>query len=422
MSQPARLRVLVVLLVLGLAGTAGGLLVHGSGSARQTACAPRGADPDAGTHAAGGLYRGPLESISPACRESPGHPESFADLARANSSLASRRVAPGTSLKPGAYRRRGVAGRRPADRRRRVAAAAATTPLHRQRHRLRHHQGLDAPGPARPQRPHHRLRPRRRGQPLRGDVQRRHLEVDRQRGDVDARSATGCPRRSSAAWRGRSADGGTLIALTGDDAFGGDAMPGLGVYYSRDGGATWKHAHRRARRRARLQDGGRPDATRQGLRGDRRRAVPLDRRRRELHQRQPAHRRPVPRRTAPASRRRSRTASWPTWSPTSSCRARERADARRQARRRDGGRGLAGRQQAQRRRRRCSRPATASTSRRPARPGSFTNTRHGGQLAAGAAVRDRPADPGADRPHRAGHRQRRRRRTTTSSTRSSRTP
>src|SRR3954471_18883570 len=39
-----------------------------------------------------------------------------------------------------------------------------------------------------------------------------------------------------------SAGGGTLLALTGDRAFGGDTYAGLGVYRSTDEGKTWKHS------------------------------------------------------------------------------------------------------------------------------------------------------------------------------------
>ncbi|TML08608.1 MAG: hypothetical protein E6G41_01790, partial [Actinobacteria bacterium] len=49
------------------------------------------------------MYVGPRAAESP-CGDRPGHPESFADLARANSARAARTVAPGTRLKPGAFR------------------------------------------------------------------------------------------------------------------------------------------------------------------------------------------------------------------------------------------------------------------------------------------------------------------------------
>src|SRR3954471_6191043 len=45
---------------------------------------------------------------------------------------------------------------------------------------------------------------------------------------------------SGLAWS--PADGGTLLVLTGDRAFGGDTYAGLGVYRSSDEGKTWKHS------------------------------------------------------------------------------------------------------------------------------------------------------------------------------------
>src|SRR4051794_20736572 len=49
------------------------------------------------------MYAGPRAAELP-CGDRPGHPESFADLARANGARAARSVAPGTRLKPGAFR------------------------------------------------------------------------------------------------------------------------------------------------------------------------------------------------------------------------------------------------------------------------------------------------------------------------------
>src|SRR4051794_24928848 len=51
-----------------------------------------------------GLYTGPRET-EPPCGDVPGgHPESFGELAKANGSLLTKQVAPGTAIKPGAYR------------------------------------------------------------------------------------------------------------------------------------------------------------------------------------------------------------------------------------------------------------------------------------------------------------------------------
>ena len=89
-----------------------------------------------------------------------------------------------------------------------------------------------------------------------------------------------CGSRPTAATRGRSigdglptqvvsgiawtpADGGTLIVLTGDNAFGGDIDRRASASTApTDGGATLDARGRRARRRARLQARRRPDATR----------------------------------------------------------------------------------------------------------------------------------------------------------------
>src|SRR4051812_36736916 len=49
------------------------------------------------------FYRGPAHEV-PCAEGAGGHPESFADLAVANSSRLTRTVAPGTQIKPGAYR------------------------------------------------------------------------------------------------------------------------------------------------------------------------------------------------------------------------------------------------------------------------------------------------------------------------------
>ena len=67
-------------------------------------------DPDAAKRAGGSaasLYAGPGEAKGQAPEGGPcghRHPESFRDLALANSSQASRSVAPGTQLRAGAYR------------------------------------------------------------------------------------------------------------------------------------------------------------------------------------------------------------------------------------------------------------------------------------------------------------------------------
>jgi hypothetical protein len=50
-----------------------------------------------------GLFSGPAENPEAECAAPGRHPESFADLAKANSTRISRTVAPGTEVKTGAY-------------------------------------------------------------------------------------------------------------------------------------------------------------------------------------------------------------------------------------------------------------------------------------------------------------------------------
>src|SRR4051812_30605542 len=52
----------------------------------------------------GGLFAGPEGNEAVERCDKPGHPEFFDDLAKANSSLMTRQVAPGTQIKPGAQR------------------------------------------------------------------------------------------------------------------------------------------------------------------------------------------------------------------------------------------------------------------------------------------------------------------------------
>ncbi len=83
---------------------------------------------------------------------------------------------------------------------------------------------------------------------------------------------------------------GTLIAVTGDNAFGGDTYGGLGVFRSINGGNTWKRSRGVPQRRAWAS---RPPWTRPtqvDLRGHRRRPLPLNDAGRTLPQRRSAHR------------------------------------------------------------------------------------------------------------------------------------
>src|SRR5436305_11685515 len=102
------------LLALVLAAAALGVCRPWSGSApvragaqcRQSAHASEaehGREKARGQSPVAAMYSGPA-GVESSCRDRPGHPESFADLARANGAIAARSIAPGTQLKAGAFR------------------------------------------------------------------------------------------------------------------------------------------------------------------------------------------------------------------------------------------------------------------------------------------------------------------------------
>ncbi|MCW2968374.1 MAG: hypothetical protein JWM71_2146 [Solirubrobacteraceae bacterium] len=253
MSKILRLRFVAPLLVLVCAVIAAGLLLGGGGEsskARETACALgklRSSTPDASRATTGtvanGLYSGPpreVETDAGPCGDQPGHPETFADLSRANSSRASRSVAPFTAIKPGAYRA-GIAGARALDAVGGPWAPYGSTPLVGNDTRYDKTQGSTLEG-------------------LPGLSGRTTSFTRDAAGNLYAATSNGGIWESSdnaGSWKSigdalptqvvsgvawTSANGGTLVVLTGDDAFGGDSVPGLGVYYTRDGGKTWSHA------------------------------------------------------------------------------------------------------------------------------------------------------------------------------------
>ena len=136
-----------------------------------------------GRRRASALFAGP-EPVEPCGGESPGgQPEPFGDLAKANSGIVAKSVAPGTAIKAGAYRAAvrqraelptvGEAGR-----------PFGTPPLQSYRTDYDTTRGSTCGGPRGPVRPGHRHRAGRRRRPLRGHLQRRHLAVRGQRRHV----------------------------------------------------------------------------------------------------------------------------------------------------------------------------------------------------------------------------------------------
>jgi hypothetical protein len=214
-----------------------------TGDLKAESAAPAG-EPDAGeattgagASSDGGFFDGPAHEVP--CAEGPGHPESFADLARANSSRLTRTVAPGTRIKPGAYR--AALGERAAlDIVGGPWQAYGKPPLVSNKTEYDTTNGSTNEGL--------------------GDLSGR-VNAFATDGTGTTYAAVsnggiwkstdqqhwtsigdGLPTQvvSGIAWT--SAGGGTLIVLTGDLAYGGDTYAGLGVYRSADGGATWKHS------------------------------------------------------------------------------------------------------------------------------------------------------------------------------------
>lgn len=162
-------------------------------------------------------------------------PESVDDMTRANSARAARSVAPGTALKPGAYR----AAVHAADA---LPTSGGTwqpyggTPLHAD---LADYGGTEGFA----------------------DISGRATQFARDtNGSLFVAASNGgiwqsddngqnwhsiadqLPTQvvSGVAWT--PASGGSLVVLTGDNAYGGDTYAGLGVYRSNDDGASWQHA------------------------------------------------------------------------------------------------------------------------------------------------------------------------------------
>jgi hypothetical protein len=247
---------LVALLLLVVAGAAFGAaaLRHRGTAPQRRAAAPcqrheeaateagreRGG---AGTRGAGGraaLYAGPAAQ-EPPCGDRPGLPESFADLAKANSSIAARAVAPGTQVRGGAYRAA-------------VRSAAAlphtpgswtpfgSTPLDTGRTEYDQTQGSTHEGLGKVA---GRMTSIARD-PATGRLfaagSNAGVWTSTDGGDHWTSIGDGLPTQVVAGVAWTPAGGGTVIALTGDDAFGGSSLAGLGAYRSTDLGGHWTHA------------------------------------------------------------------------------------------------------------------------------------------------------------------------------------
>jgi photosystem II stability/assembly factor-like uncharacterized protein len=191
----------------------------------------------------GGLFGGGPEPVEPPCGERPGLPETYADLAKANSSRASRDVAPGTELKPGAYRA--------AVREKRALPVAdgvgewkpyGRTPLETDRTEYDTSGGSTNQG-------HGGVSGR--ANVIVRDPDSKRLFVGPTEGGVFTSTDNGdtwqsigenLPTQSVSGLAWTTAGGGTLLALTGDNSFGGGTKSGLGAYYTNDLGGSWKHA------------------------------------------------------------------------------------------------------------------------------------------------------------------------------------
>lgn len=242
-----RPRLLIVLSVAVLAGLVAGGFVLASGgaggtSAQARACAKTEAEKDKGdrAEAANGLFSGPEGEVGGPCADRPGHPESFADLAKANSSILTRQVAPGTKIRAGAYRA-GVAQARALPSTGGTWTPYGKTPLVGDRVQYDTSNGSTNEGLP----------------DLSGRVTDFTRDPD---GNLYAAVSNGGVWKSGdngANWASigenlptqvvsgigwSTAGGGTLIVLTGDNAFGGDTYAGQGVYRTTDGGAHWQHA------------------------------------------------------------------------------------------------------------------------------------------------------------------------------------
>ncbi len=186
----------------------------------------------------GDFYRGPAHEV-PCAEGLARHPESFAELAVANSSQLTRTVAPGTRIKSGAYRAAlhdraalpSVGG---------AWQAYGKPPLISNRTEYDTTNGSTAQGL--------------------GDLSGRVNGLTTDDSGITYAAVSnggiwkstdrqhwtsigdGLPTQVVSGLGWTPAGGGNLIVLTGDRAYGGNTYAGLGVYRSSDGGATWTHS------------------------------------------------------------------------------------------------------------------------------------------------------------------------------------
>src|SRR3954464_9532352 len=188
-----------------------------------------------------GLFSGPEGSEALEKCDRPGHPETFGDLAKANSSRLTRTVAPGTQIKAGAQRA-AIRSAKALPATGGTWAPLGNTPLIANRKEydttngstLEGFVGLSGRATA-------FARNTTTGA-LFAAVSNGGIWKSTDNAATWTSIADNLPTQvvSSIAWSPRA--GGTLLVLTGDNAYGGDTYAGLGVYSSTDGGATWQHS------------------------------------------------------------------------------------------------------------------------------------------------------------------------------------
>jgi hypothetical protein len=240
-------------LLLGVGRTS-----HPASRADVAACAETSRDGEAARERAGderrptapaaALFAGPADTPGADCGRPGGHPERFAELAKANSSRISRTVAPGTRIRPGAYtaaiaQRSAIASAGPAP----IGSAAwspfGDTPLIGNRAEYDQTNGSTANGFV--------GLSGRATSFTRDNAGRLYAAISN--GGVWERDPTDTAWRpisdslpsqvvSGVAWSSVGGVRGTLLVLTGDNAYGGDTYAGIGGFRTTDGGAHWSKA------------------------------------------------------------------------------------------------------------------------------------------------------------------------------------